>query len=392
MHANRTNASKHCIFTTTTPSIATTISPAARCVAVCQRLGIALVQYRLGQPPASGSLELWARQQRRDIFSQVLQSGAYLCTAHHADDVVETQLFRICRGTGMRGMVGIAEHSGNLARPLLRMQRSDILAYAQQHGLVWHEDASNADTAISRNYLRHQIIPTLRQRWSAITNKALQLADDVSQWQQFIDTAIEQLAAHPNHLALAKLKPYPDTLHARILCRWFEQRSAAAGVYIALQHQQRQAITAKYQCYRQGFNELHRCHQCALYLWRNVAYWQWHAPVAAIAYHTQPQLLEAGILQLRHASVATTLKRHHAELRFVQTGDSWLHHQRGMKRFFSHYRIPTFVHRLWPVVAQGNTVIHPCGYPADTPDWLQGIVADITWQLYTPAMVAASPV
>lgn len=83
-----------------------------------------------------------------------------LVTAHHADDQAETVLLRLLRGTGPDGLAGIRERSddGWIARPLLRVARSQLEAYARQQQLGWREDASNADPRYARNRLR-QLLP-----------------------------------------------------------------------------------------------------------------------------------------------------------------------------------------------------------------------------------------
>ena len=86
-----------------------------------------------------------------------------IATAHHADDQAETVLLRLFRGTGPDGLGGIPERSpdGRIVRPLLRLTRAELEAYARARGLVWREDASNASPRYARNRLRQRWLPGL---------------------------------------------------------------------------------------------------------------------------------------------------------------------------------------------------------------------------------------
>ena len=119
------------------------------------------------QPGAS--LERAARDARYAVFGSLTQANDLLLTGQHRDDQAETLLFRLMRGAGVRGLAGIpAQRSvgqGMLIRPLLDVSRSELEAYAQAHQLRWIEDPSNQDRQFSRNYLRHQVMPLLTERW-----------------------------------------------------------------------------------------------------------------------------------------------------------------------------------------------------------------------------------
>jgi tRNA(Ile)-lysidine synthase len=86
-----------------------------------------------------------------------------IATGHHADDQAETVLLRLLRGSGPDGIGGIPERSpdGRIVRPLLRLPRAALLAYAERAGLAWREDASNASERYPRNRLRRTWIPGL---------------------------------------------------------------------------------------------------------------------------------------------------------------------------------------------------------------------------------------
>lgn len=117
------------------------------------------------------SLEAQARKARYHIFEQQLQKDDLLLMAHHADDQAETLLLRLLRGAGSQGLSAMPAFRtlgrGQLYRPLLSYNRAQLEQYAHQQQLRWVEDESNQCTDFDRNYLRHEILPRLKQRWPA---------------------------------------------------------------------------------------------------------------------------------------------------------------------------------------------------------------------------------
>jgi len=127
---------------------------------LCRAWSVPLVAACARLAPRS---EAEARALRYDLFRSVARicRVAAVTTAHHADDQAETVLMRIARGTGVRGLRGIAERRGRLVRPLLVFDRSAIDEYLAREGLRWREDASNADPRFTRNRVRATLMPAL---------------------------------------------------------------------------------------------------------------------------------------------------------------------------------------------------------------------------------------
>ena len=93
-----------------------------------------------------------ARTRRYDFLRSVAnRDHTRLITAHHADDAVETVAINLQRGTGWRGLAVL---DSDIIRPLLDVSKQEILDYAQQHSLIWHEDSTNASDAYLRNRIR----------------------------------------------------------------------------------------------------------------------------------------------------------------------------------------------------------------------------------------------
>jgi tRNA(Ile)-lysidine synthetase-like protein len=125
---------------------------------IARRHGLPFVydQGKLG--PHSSEDE--ARQARYEFLHRVRQaSGARaIVTAHHQDDLLETAIHNMLRGTGRRGLVSLRSRD-YLHRPLLGMSKEALIAYAKGQSLAWREDSTNADVRYRRNYIRHKILP-----------------------------------------------------------------------------------------------------------------------------------------------------------------------------------------------------------------------------------------
>ena len=115
------------------------------------------------------SLEMAARRVRLAFFEKCMKSLELdaIATGHHMDDVAETFLMRIRRASGPAGLAGIKETSevGDIrfVRPLLGCRDAELKAYLEKYGETWREDATNDDTAIERNKVRHEVIPFLEK-------------------------------------------------------------------------------------------------------------------------------------------------------------------------------------------------------------------------------------
>jgi len=115
------------------------------------------------------SLEMAARRTRLAFFARMTRKLGLdaIATGHHADDVAETFIMRMARGAGPEGLAGLkpVSHVDGITfiRPLLGLRDADLRAYLRRRGLTWREDATNADTSILRNKVRHVILPFLRE-------------------------------------------------------------------------------------------------------------------------------------------------------------------------------------------------------------------------------------
>ena len=109
------------------------------------------------------SIQMAARELRYDWFARLVQEQAYtgVATAHHLNDVLETMLFNLTRGTGLAGLRGIARHQHGVLRPLLFATRAQLAAFAEEQAVTYREDSSNANDKYARNRIRHHVVPVL---------------------------------------------------------------------------------------------------------------------------------------------------------------------------------------------------------------------------------------
>jgi len=121
------------------------------------------------------SIEMAARDLRYNWFNELLgQHGYdYLATAHHQDDVIETFLINLSRGSGIKGLSGIQPKSGRIIRPMLFTNRAEILDYCYRMKIEYRTDSSNMDVVYKRNLIRQQIIPLLEDVNPAFRKNAL---------------------------------------------------------------------------------------------------------------------------------------------------------------------------------------------------------------------------
>jgi tRNA(Ile)-lysidine synthase len=108
----------------------------------------------------AGASEAEARKARYTFLRKVQQASgsSALVTAHHQDDVLETAVINLLRGTGRKGLSSLTSGEG-IIRPLLEVPKNEIIDYAKRHGLQWHEDSTNSSDDYVRNHVRHNILP-----------------------------------------------------------------------------------------------------------------------------------------------------------------------------------------------------------------------------------------
>lgn len=174
----------------------------AHCTRVCKRLGVTLHCEQVAVA-RQGNVEANARQQRYAQFARLSDAGTLLLLGHHQHDQSETILYRLFQGRGvlpMRGEGAVGE--GRFARPLLSVPPTVLREYLQRLDVPWVEDHSNTDVRLTRNFLRHEVVPLLSRHWRELHQALLR----VGRAQAAAQTALEyQLSRLPDTVPLADL-------------------------------------------------------------------------------------------------------------------------------------------------------------------------------------------
>lgn len=203
-------------------------------VQACAALEVPCRVLRVTVDLARPSREAAAREARHGALAAELRPGDALLLAHHADDQAETLLLRLARGSGLSGMGGMREarpvtgvEDAWLLRPWLAFERASLAQAAADAGLSWVEDPSNNDTTLDRNFLRHAVMPRLRERWPAVAGvmarDAAQLAGSDALLNDYLDADLAPLLSAPDP-RWARLSGEAPTLDAAALL----ERSPAA--------------------------------------------------------------------------------------------------------------------------------------------------------------------
>lgn len=141
------------------------------------------------------STQMAARDLRYDWFRQLTEKNNidYILTAHQKDDVIETFLINLTRGTGLDGLTGIPEINGNIVRPLLLFTRNEILIFATKHKLQWREDSSNSSIKYVRNKVRHKVVPFLKELNPNLLETFSHTLENLKGSQQIVKDCIRNL-------------------------------------------------------------------------------------------------------------------------------------------------------------------------------------------------------
>jgi len=184
------------------------------------------------------SIETAARFARYRFFARTARRRRcrILLLAHHADDLVETFLLNLLRGTGTAGLAGIRESSehqfGNLKleviRPFLQIWRSDIDRYVRKHRLAFREDASNSQLGPLRNRIRLRVIPYLEKTVGRdIRQNVWRTAMIVAEEEHFFGELLPKIEGKAGEMSLRPLREMAVALQRRTLHKWLRNSHVA---------------------------------------------------------------------------------------------------------------------------------------------------------------------
>ena len=226
----------------------------SQCEMVCKEYGIPYfsisvnVKHQKGESP-----EAAAREARYQAFADLMGQGDCFVTAHHQDDQSETFLLQLARGSGLTGLASMAVvspfHSGLLVRPLLEFTRGQLNEYAINEDLKWIDDPSNFNRDFDRNYIRHNVMPVMKERWpqlsSTISRSARHIAEADQLLQQLAESDIELLRGENNRLNVSALLELDEARRNNVIRFWIKKLGLPVPQTIQLQHINQNILLAK---------------------------------------------------------------------------------------------------------------------------------------------------
>jgi len=180
------------------------------------------------------SIETAAREARYSFFAKTAKRHRCqtIFLAHHADDLVETFLINLIRGTGLTGLAGMRDVSSRhidgvdltIVRPLLSVWRSDVNRYVRECHLIFREDATNKNLAATRNRIRNRIIPYLEKILGRnIRQNIWRTAMIAAEEEKWLDDQIPDSANAD--FSAPKLRALPVALQRRAILKWLRAQN-----------------------------------------------------------------------------------------------------------------------------------------------------------------------
>ena len=207
----------------------------AFCASVAKDYGIPFFVKRVDIPALAQklgkSVELCARDERYAFFAEIMREHSIplLATAHNADDNLETLIFNLSRGSGLSGLCGIPPKrkcpEGTLIRPILLMSKAEVLSYCKENELLFVTDSTNVDTDYTRNKIRAEIIPVMREIASSPEKKASEASALLRRDNEFLNRLADELLSGidpDGSIDVEKLLSAHESISSRALMRLFE--------------------------------------------------------------------------------------------------------------------------------------------------------------------------
>ena len=197
------------------------------CEKLCERLGIGIVVKRVDVPAYCRTHPVSEEEGARLLRYNALQEieADKICTAHNLDDCLETMLFNIARGSGLKGIVSIPPVRDNIIRPLIECSRADIEAFLESRGQAFVTDSTNLLDEYSRNKLRHKAVPVLREinpsLMDTFSKTLVYLREDSRFLEETADKAFEAVSLNEGYCC-DKIKALDYPIRRRVIMRIME--------------------------------------------------------------------------------------------------------------------------------------------------------------------------
>ncbi len=182
---------------------------------------------------AGMGVEEYSRKRRYDFFESI--ECDKIATAHNLSDNAETILFRLIRGTGLKGVCGIPPVRGKIIRPMIEISADDIRNYCLDNSIAFRIDETNLSNEYSRNKIRNEILPLFSRINIDYENKLSEFINDCNDDYRFIESCVDECfnaACKDNRLMLNKLKKSNIAIQKRVVSDFFSHQ----GIYLDRNH------------------------------------------------------------------------------------------------------------------------------------------------------------
>ena len=336
---------------------------AMHCQAVCKALAIPYqIQYVTVDTTKGESVEAVARLARYNAIKEKIAPNDVVLTAQHSDDQAETVLLQLLRGSGVAGLAAMPSVSqlgqGWLVRPLLPYTRTALQAYAVKMNLHWIEDTSNQDTRFDRNFLRQEIMPRLKTRWSSLNPVLSRVAQHQAEANELIQILAAQDLAQCQEketasLSLSLFSRLTVVRQRNVLRFWIKQQGLTIPSTKQLEVILKHIIQAKQDAqplltWKGGEIRRYHDHLFALSPLAELPTepLTWTFPTLPVLRQGQLSITKIGEKGLKMA-IGTRL-----EIRFRQGGEHiyWHGHHRAIKKLLQSKEIPPWQRPYIPLV------------------------------------------
>ena len=166
---------------------------------LCKKWGLVFRSKDLNLGP--GTSEQEARKQRESFLWGLQDDNQYdqIITAHHRDDVIETMIINLLRGTGRLGLSSMRPDTYKYLRPLLEYSKQNLIDYAIQNNLEWNEDITNQDTDYLRNYVRLKLLPKMKSQNPSVCDEYFAIYKTMLPLNDILDLYLSQLVESFSH-------------------------------------------------------------------------------------------------------------------------------------------------------------------------------------------------
>ncbi|MCD7723109.1 MAG: tRNA lysidine(34) synthetase TilS [Clostridiales bacterium] len=201
------------------------------CRQLCQKNGIEFLPLSIDAPKEAAreklGIEEYSRRRRYEFFNSV--ECDKIATAHNLSDNVETIVFRLIRGSSLKGVCGIPPKRGKIIRPLIEIPGDEIRLFLSQNSVEYRIDETNFETNYSRNYIRHKILPLFSKLNSSYQSSFLHFAKAAAADSAYLDSLAEnayEKVVGPGGADIAFLKACDASVRTRVIAKFIENSGA----------------------------------------------------------------------------------------------------------------------------------------------------------------------